>query len=329
MDVERYYSLDVLRILSCLGVIMIHTSGSPIHHNLVEPGSMWFYECMILDGLVRWSVPVFAMLTGFFLLDPQKEITIKKLLFKYLLRIVSALIVWSVFYSVLLDKPFLPIGSQEGHFWYLQMLIGLYLSLPILRLVAKNQSVLSFFCMCWFGLMTYDFIGQFIELPLSFEYGVFGEYSGYCLCAYWLKAFFQEGNYCRNRYKWIVYSLGGIGLAITLIGGVLSSDGSTLFFKYTAPNVIATSLALFLLFMEDIRITRTPRFSGLVESVSKCTFGIYLIHLYILIQVFFRIHRYIHQPLLLSFLCVAIVFMGGLAIIWGIKRIPVLNKYIV
>ena len=53
---DRNYSLYFLRILACLAVIMIHTAGSPIYHNMVEQGSLWYNECLVMDALSRWSV---------------------------------------------------------------------------------------------------------------------------------------------------------------------------------------------------------------------------------------------------------------------------------
>lgn len=319
--------MDVLRILACIGVITIHVAGSPIHHHLVEPGTLWFKECMILDGLVRWSVPVFAMLTGFFLINPQKELSIKSLLLKYLGRIIVALFFWSVSYAILLKKPVLPIGSQEGHFWYLQMLIGLYLSIPVLRLIALNQKILLYFCICWAILMTYSFIGNYITLPVPFEFGVIGEYSGYCMSAYLIKKLFDDGLLLKG--KWYIYIAGIIGLVVTLVGGALSDEGNSPLFSYTSPNVIATSLAIFLFFLIEFKDNLPLKARNCIESVANCTFGIYLIHMWILIQVFSRVHRFIAQPILCSLICVFIAFIGGLIISWIIKQIPILNKYIV
>ena len=326
-DSSRAFSFDILRVLACIGVITIHVAGSPIHHHLVESGTIWYKECMILDGLVRWSVPVFAMLTGFFLINPQKELSLKTLFGKYLARIVLALVFWSIAYSILLKEPVFPIGSQEGHFWYLQMLIGIYLSIPILRLVAQNQGVLFFFCVCWAILMTYSFLGNYTTLPMPFEFGVFGEYSGYCMCAYLLKKEFDEGKLAKK--KWFIYAAGIIGLVATLVGGVFSNEGNTPLFSYTSPNVIATSLAIFSFFIIECKNTLPLKACHCIESISKCTFGIYLLHMWILIQVFSRVHRFIAQPVLLTIVCVSIAFFGGFIITWIIRQVPILNRYIV
>ncbi len=321
---ERNHSLDLLRILACLGVIMIHTSGSPIHHHLVEPGTLWFNECLVMDILCRWSVPVFAMITGFFMLDPGKEISIKNLFTKYLARIVAALVFWSFFYAITLHKPFYPIGSQSDHFWYLGMLIGLYLSIPILRLIVLNKTVLRFFCWCWLALMTYIFLGKFFRLPFYLEYGVFGEYPGYCLFAYLLKTEYAD----KEKSAWPIYLSGIIGLLVTVLVGLHIQSEHSPFYSYSSPNVIFTSLALFLAFVRN-PLSLKGRMAGWIETVSRCTFGIYLIHLWLLIHLFSRIYRFIPWPIPLSIISVGAVFCIGFVITCVVKQIPILNKYIV
>ena len=59
MEQKRNISLDILRVSALLGVITIHTAGSPIYHGIVDLGTLWWMECKIMDVLVRWSVPVF------------------------------------------------------------------------------------------------------------------------------------------------------------------------------------------------------------------------------------------------------------------------------
>ena len=90
---------DILRILAVFAVMMIHVSASGFYTNPVQSFT-WqvvnFYECM-----VRWAVPVFVMVSGIFLLNPQKEITLSKLYRKNIFRIVMALITWGLFYRSL------------------------------------------------------------------------------------------------------------------------------------------------------------------------------------------------------------------------------------
>lgn len=324
---QRNLSLDILRILACLGVIAIHTSGSPIVHQMVDSGSVWYTECMVLNALARWAVPVFAMLTGFFMLDPQKEIPVKKLFSRYLVRIVISLVFWSFFYAFSLHKPYYPLGSQEGHFWYLEMLIGLYLSMPILRLVARNAVLLNYCCWVWIAFMCYVFLANFFVLPIKLGDILFPRFAGYCLVAYWIKTRFADKNVDKKTVA-IIYSLGIVGLFITILAGCRLQNPETAFYSYDAPNVMVTAIALFLFFVRH-PLSQGCAGHGLIEECSKCTFGIYLMHLWVLIQIFFRMHRFISSPIPLTIICVGITFSVSFFITWLIRKIPYLNRLIV
>lgn len=267
---ERNISLDLLRIFACLGVITIHTAGSPIFHHMVESGTLWYNECLIIDALVRWSVPVFAMLTGFFLLDSNKELPIRKLLMKYVLRMVVALVVWSGFYAI---------------------------------------------------FMCDRFFGNFYTLPFALDNVVFVDYAGYAL---W-------GVYCKEllpkMQKWVMCAIAGGGLFLTVFAAIYSQNADTPFFSYVSPGVIAFSIILFYLFASS-RLQYPDWLSRLIRTLSDCTFGIYLVHIWILIQVFFRVHRFIEQPILLTIVCVGMAFVGGFIITYLLKKIPYINKYI-
>lgn len=257
-----------------------------------------------MDALCRWSVPVFVMISGYFLLDPIKTINLKQLFTKNILRIVISFICWSVLYAVLLNKNFLPVGSQEGHFWYLNMLIGLYLSIPILRLIAQNKIILKYFCIVWILYRIYLFIGNYIDLPFDIDSFVFVEYFGYALLGYYIKS-----THIASKIRYVIYALGIFSILLTIYMGITSPSGSTIYFGYTSPNVIFTSIAIFLFFHRNSMKT-SARLTNIVSEISACTYGIYLIHMYILIQVFFRVHRFIESPIPLTIICVGMVFAG-------------------
>lgn len=320
---QRNLSLDILRILACMAVIMIHTAGSPICHNWVSSGMPGYNMCLILDALSRWSVPVFAMLTGFFMLDPQKELPISKLFSKYILRLLVVLVVWSVFYAVTLHKSIYPFGSQEGHFWYLGMCIGLYLALPIMRIIVERRSLLAYFCWTWLAMKVYLFVGRFVTLPIDFRNVLFVDYVGYCLFAYYIK-----GWTLSKTQEWCVYLIGLLGLATTIIMGLITQDDDTVFYDYVSPNVICCALALFLFFVRH-PLHLSGRVALWIQKISSYTLGIYVMHMWILIQIFFRMHRYVENLLILSILCVIMAFAAGGGITWLLKKIPFVNKYIV
>lgn len=323
MIIERNISFDIVRILACMAVIMIHTAGSPIVHGLVKIGTIEYNECLVLDALCRWSVPVFAMLTGFFMLDPSKNITINVLYRKYILRLFTSLVFWSLFYAFTLHKSLYPLGIQEGHFWYVGMCIGLYMAIPVMRLLVSYAHVLKYFCWTWFAVKVYQFLGHYVTLPIDLRDVIFVDYVGYCLFAYYLKTLSQI-----KLARKIFYILGLLGIGVTIAVGVLTKDDNTVFYGYTAPNVIVIAISIFVFFLNR-SIKLSTAVTQKISVVSQCTFGIYMVHLWILVHVFSRFHRFISHLVPLCLICVIFSFLAGFIITYAIKRIPYVGKYIV
>ena len=86
----RIYYLDILRVIACISVIMIHSSAEYV---IKDIGSFNFWIGNILDGLSRIGVPLFVMISGTLLLDKNYKFDKKKLMEKFLKDIEKYLIV--------------------------------------------------------------------------------------------------------------------------------------------------------------------------------------------------------------------------------------------
>ena len=94
--------ISFLRILSTLAVVFLHTNNTILNNNSYFHFSNG--QKLVLSTntvLMNWAVPVFLMITGELLLDRAKEITIKKCFNKYIRRIVLALFIFGVPFSLL------------------------------------------------------------------------------------------------------------------------------------------------------------------------------------------------------------------------------------
>ena len=327
----RNYSIDLLRILACFAVVMAHVIGVPIMRHQALPGTFNYNLCLFLIGIRRWGVPVFLMITGFFMLDPAKDFSLKKLYSKNILRILTALIFWSVIYALVLHKPIYPFGTQEAHFWYLGMIIGVYIAVPILRYITANHTLLNYFVIAWFGIMTYEYVGNFVKLPFDMQEVLFAKYAGYCVLGYYMKYLstikaVDMPNI--HKIRRVVYVLGILGLLVTSIGGLISQNDDSVLFQYTSPNMIICSAAI-LLYMACHPLHLSARMSGLVQNCSECTFGIYLAHVLILIEIYNRLARFIPQMVPHMILSILMAFFIGYGMTYVLKKIPVANKYIV
>lgn len=142
---NRKIEFDLMRIIACLGVIMIHAD---VFNQLdsYSTNSLSYQGINIWGTLSRWAVPAFVMLSGMFVIPKSGKESLKQLFVKRVIRMVVAYIVWSAVYSfynvfflnkvysgtkikTFLDGCF----SGETHMWYLLMLAGLYIISPLLN----------------------------------------------------------------------------------------------------------------------------------------------------------------------------------------------------
>lgn len=66
---KRLYYIDILNILSCFTVVVLHCSGGVFYYQKTR---LWFIY-MFLQTVAHFAVPVFFMITGANLLDYRKN----------------------------------------------------------------------------------------------------------------------------------------------------------------------------------------------------------------------------------------------------------------
>lgn len=92
---KRQTELDILRLAAMLAVIAMHSGGGT--------GVQIFGRAIsnhAFVALIVWCVPVFFMISGRFFLDPQRDVTLRRVLTKYVPHIVTAFLSWSAVYTV-------------------------------------------------------------------------------------------------------------------------------------------------------------------------------------------------------------------------------------
>ncbi|WP_408071397.1 acyltransferase family protein [Butyrivibrio sp. JL13D10] len=103
----------------------------------------------IFCSAVRWAVPIFLMLSGSLFLG--RDIPIKKVYSKYIFRLVCAFVSWNIIYLFLskdtiqhgimyriLDQPS-DLIKGHYHMWFLIMIIGMYMGMPIYRKIVSDK----------------------------------------------------------------------------------------------------------------------------------------------------------------------------------------------
>lgn len=305
---ERNYGLDLLRVLACYMVIQVH-SGEFYYingegHVINDAASCWVGW---LNSLCRTAVPLFVMLSGFFLLPVKEKMgTFFK---KRFIRVVVPFVVWCVlyaFYQVVrgqadVETAFINVlkipvnfGVDVGHLWYVYMLIGLYMFAPIVSpwLEVASRKGIEFYLYVW----TFCLFLPYIHLVFPAVLGecfwnrtpmlyYFSGFLGYMVLAFYIRKYWME------RKAWNV----PVGLVLIVAGYFVSAFGfverlktvefvwdTELTWGFETINIAMMSLGIFLIF-KNIRLNGAMEgLRGVVADISKLSYGIYLVHIMLL-----------------------------------------------
>lgn len=296
-DKKHVVYADILRIMAAFAVVMLHVAGARV---VIEPaGNDRFMWATFFDCVTRWSVPLFIMLSGMLFLRKDKEISIKRLYTRNILRIVTAFVFWSFVYGVYgaysethQIKEALIIGFERipkgpTHMWYLFRIVGLYMVLPFVKRMTDNFTKRE--AEYFIGL---GFVITFVTKTLS-DLKVLTPYIDYinnfeiCVAAGYV-CLFVAGWYIDNfdhklPFRICAYLSGIAGFVYMFVTTVhFSKERGFIadeFMSFKSVGAFTMAFALMLLFKQLFKEKTLPR--RLVSHIamwSKYTFGIYLVH---------------------------------------------------
>ncbi len=336
---SRSLSLDCTRIVAVLAVVMIHTAMDFIKFDISSSSYMWGN---IFDSFARAGVPLFVMVSGALMLDEEKEISIKKVFSKYILNIIFLFISWSFIYlipamakemtqneTITLSYIIRNFVTGGIHMWYLIMIIGLYLIIPVLKLFVKKENsnkilyiiVVSVAFMFLPVLLTClsnlnSVFDDLCKQLARFQYGFMGVFTTY----------FITGWYVINndiKHKKVIYLLSLISVLIIIILVQVTGNYND---AYSNSNILVYlySLGIFIFINDICKNKVSPHF---IEKLSNMTFGVYIIHIIVLyvIKMFFDNAHITPLSILIRFSLITLIsFMGT----YIISKIPGLKKLV-
>ncbi len=347
----RIYAFDVLRILAVLGVIMIHVAAPYVKTSDLQ--SEVFDWGNIFHGITRFAVPTFIMLSGALMLDENKKISAKKS-FKYASVMFVLLVVWSLiyasfFYVVVPLSKGAEINTEKfingfvyGHYhlWYMYMIIGLYLLVPVLRTFVKkeNKKVISYLLListivCFsvkfvnFFLMEYvvekDWLTPLVE---KFKFSMLGVY-----LTYFVAGWYVVNIEIKKVRRIFIYVLGGISAFLTVfINWFYAQKGENaqkVFHFEDIITVLIFGIAFFMFFYYALRNARFEKTGRMLVGCSNLTFGVYLIHV---IALYFVKLYTVDMDFILLKICVEFVATTVLSfsVCFIMSKLPILKKLI-
>lgn len=348
---KRYVEFDIMRIVACICVIMIHSAVFDQKEQYLY--WCWDYQAINIWGCIsRWAVPAFVMLSGALLLPSGDEEPLKKLMFHRVLRMVLTYIIWSCVYSFyntyILGIVYAPTKfktfidgcfSGETHMWYLLMLAGLYCIMPMLTTLVKklNQRWLKYWL---FGMFLFSSVIPFvIHMDIKFLSTIVNSLYGYADVQFlggWT-FYFVLGHIIfqydfKKTEKIVIGLIAAFSFLFTIYGTVIYSvyhEETMGILTYQYPNIVFFSVGVFLLFKElGKKIKFSTKAQKLIISISDLTFGIYLIHI-LLLKVWYSlgINIQMFHPIFSIPTVAIIVFASSAIIIFVIRKIPIFGKY--
>ncbi len=284
---SRNSNIDALRVIAALGVVFIHAASS------AET-----FPFALINAITRFSVPVFFMISGYFMLN--KEYSVKRILSKSV-RLLLLMLGWSTVYCIVntLTNPpqaFSAIGTLKEillgpvHFWYFYAAIAVYLITPLLSVFCRNADkqtyryilVLLFILGCVVNIILMTSLFPTLEEIL--QKAKFSPQTGFVFC-YLLGGYVNRFSLSSHERSASVFS-GLVGVVISLSAILLLNtyfpEYSNIAISFFSPAVMASAVMIF------CAAEHTDKFSK-IAVLAPYTLGIYILHILVL--------TYISQPL--------------------------------
>lgn len=196
-------------------------------------------------------------------------------------------------------------SHKENHMWYIYLLIGLYLYMPFFSAWVEKASkkTKQIFLLIWIISLFIPYLREYVANLLFDRSGyVFGTdtwnefsmfyyfagFNGYLLLGHYVK----QGNHWSVLKTFLICAaMFAVGFYVTYTGfsTTAANPNATetemeLYFTFCSPNVLLMTLAAFLL-MQKVVVT-TPIVVKALSNMTKCGFGIYMVH-YLVVGPFF------------------------------------------
>lgn len=287
-----------------------------------------FLTGVFCGSLMRPCVPLFVMMTAVLLLPIKNGTTINAFYKKRIGRIIAPLVFWSLALPILIfayvnyinpatTNPYISVDSyipvslvnrlytfifnfnfDTTPLWYLYMLVGLYLMMPIINtwLVQTTKKELKTLLYIWVGTLFIPYIkmlapvlgyqGNYgnMELFGGCDWNIYGTFyyvsgfAGYLILAYYLKTY--PLNWSWKKLAAICIPMFIIGFLITSVGYIITNEyfpGNYAYLEilwyFTGINVFMMTFPIFAA-IQKLNVSGSPS----LTRIASLTFGIYLCH---------------------------------------------------
>lgn len=327
----------------CAIVLLLAQNGQ----QSVAAGSGSWQVLSVYEGLTAWSIPALFMLFGMSALEEGKP-SFSSAMLGLALPAFCMLVFWGALYAIaaqLLGGGGLSWsgvwtalksaaqGNTYFHLWVLYPLIGLYLVHPVLHRFTTSASrgeVRYFLALCFLFASLLPMWGAFhpngtvVALLERLRVHLVLGWAG-CYVGGWYLRHYVIGRVS----EFILYVLGILGTALTLMGNTIFGGGRALWYTYTAPNVVLTAAAFCALFRYVLGVSEERSRRRAVNELGVYAFGIYLFHqVWVLVFRWLGISLLAFPPVVSVPFFALVFFLLSAPFAWLLHRIPGAGNYL-
>lgn len=329
MEKQREIWIDWLRVIACFLVMMTH-SNEPFYLGgegsliLTKADALWV---AVLNVLPRASVALFVVASSY--LQFPLHYSAGEFFRRRAVRILIPFFIWTVVYAFVWGEPvqnfkdlLLNFNYAAGHLWFVYMLIGLYLIMPILSPWAEKvgKKELLVYLGIWLFTTIIPLIRQWVGgaapviygpsgIPNAAKYPLWGEASwntygvfyylsgfiGYMLLGLYFRKFVGELSWKKNLAITLPVFFGGF--AICSLGflsrvwadchGIFPVEGPVVLAALWEGPWLNDTFGVALMTIGWILVLRKIKGEGsfykkVLLPVSKASYGMYLCHMLLL-----------------------------------------------
>jgi len=294
---KRQLYLEYLRAIATYAVILWHCVTNV--YDQFGPLREWFPASITVGLLVRWSVPVFFMISGALLLNKDEDLA--GFYKKRFARICIPLVVWVVLYGtvklyhfmiyspprpsffryVIIDNFGLFLFNKLSyHFYFVSIILGLYLLSPFISKMVRSLTRRELEILLLIGVGAYS-IRTFYPNLFIVDNIQIGSHLVFFILGHYLYRYPPEKKVRRSMYI--------TGLCSAILAAWLSyykeyvdKGHQDTFYKTNSFFIFAISIAIFVFFQQNIQPAADDKANSPIRKailfVSSNSYGFFLAH---------------------------------------------------
>ena len=336
---KRNVSFDIINIMACIFVIAIHHNG--LVHTFSD--TVAWRQSLVAECVFYCCVPLFMMLSGANLIGYLDKYPTSVFARKRFSRVVVPWLFWSVVIlfdkmrlgMIVLQEPYIKNALDmifsfqvEGTYWYFAALFPVYFFMPVLSALRNDRKTLWYIVgVNFFFCSVYPLIAKLFHLGFSLNPSLGGSLAIYVVLGYLLKDWKPS-----RKELGLIWVLACMCLLFrygyTLHFSLLAGETDTSIKGYQYFHAVFPSVAVFVTVNSiEWETLLSDRVKGLLQTISACSFGIYLVHR-IVMRYELMFTGLSESRLLWRVACIPVTYFVSLALVYAIRKIPVAKKLV-